>query len=76
MIDKQSCAGSPASSLVNPVLSAPHSVSMVDFDGDCMADLFLTLEEAGDPEKKYTEIYLRREHLAKPNATMPLIPGT
>ena len=27
----------------NPVLTTPHSVSMVDFDGDCLSDLFLTV---------------------------------
>ena len=31
------------SQLEAPQLTTPHSVSMVDFDGDCLADLFLTV---------------------------------
>ena len=33
---------------------------MVDFDGDCMADLFVTIQDL-TTGKKYYEIYLRRE---------------
>ena len=33
---------------------------MVDFDGDCMADLFLTVQDVSTG-RKYYEIYLRRE---------------
>jgi hypothetical protein len=39
-------------------LTTPHSVTLVDFDGDCISDLFVTVEDKG---KKYYEIYLRRE---------------
>ena len=39
-------------------LSVPHSVAMLDFDGDCMSDLFLTTEHAGET---WYEIYARRE---------------
>ena len=28
-------------------LTTPHSVSMIDFDGDCMSDLFLTVNDNG-----------------------------
>ena len=47
-----SCDG-PISKMRNPVLSQPHSVSLIDLDGDCLADLFLTLEEADDSSQKY-----------------------
>lgn len=79
MIDKETCHDGPKSPLVNPILSSPHSVSMVDFDGDCMADLFLTLQEADDPDKKYFEIYLRRERKPSTSETgnaKLTIPGT
>jgi len=39
-------------------LSIPHAVAMLDFDGDCMSDLFLTTEHAGE---HFYEIYIRRE---------------
>ena len=45
----------------NPMLTTPHSVSMPDFDGDCMSDLFLTIQDEHDPSKKVYEIYIRRE---------------
>ena len=79
MIDQDTCQGGPKSPLVNPILSTPQSVSMVDFDGDCMSDLFLTLQEADDPDKKYFEIYLRRERKTGVNETSrakSTIPGT
>ena len=41
-------------------LTVPHSVALVDFDGDCMADLFTTVQDLSTG-KKYYEIYLRRE---------------
>lgn len=59
MVD-QSCGGL-ASPLAAPELTTPHSVSMVDFDGDCLSDLFLTVQDPEKPSKKYYEIYLRRE---------------
>ena len=43
-------------------LTTPHSVTLVDFDGDCISDLFVTVEDKG---KKYYEIYLRRERAKK-----------
>ena len=33
---------------------------MIDFDGDCMADLFVTIQDL-TTGRKYYEIYLRRE---------------
>ena len=39
-------------------LSTPHSSAMVDFDGDCMVDLFVTIQSGG---RTYYETYLRRE---------------
>lgn len=44
-----------------PMLTSPHSVSRPDFDGDCMSDLFLTIQDQNDPSKKFYEIYIRRE---------------
>jgi len=35
--------GGVQSAVSNPELTTPHSVSMLDFDGDCMSDLFLTV---------------------------------
>ena len=52
--------GGKTSMISKPMLTTPHSVSMLDFDGDCMSDLFLTVEEQDNPGKKYYEIYVRR----------------
>lgn len=41
-------------------LSKPHSSSLIDFDGDCMSDLFLTINDVATG-KNYYEIYIRRE---------------
>ena len=41
-------------------LTNPHSASLIDFDGDCMADLFITIVDQTSG-KSYYEIYLRRE---------------
>ena len=39
-------------------LTTPHSTAMLDFDGDCMSDLFLTTKHGGE---NYYEFYMRRE---------------
>ena len=44
----------------NKRLTVPHSIGLVDFDGDCMADLFITIQDL-TTGRKYYEIYLRRE---------------
>ena len=41
-------------------LTVPHSIALIDFDGDCMADLFVTVQDL-TTGKKFYEIYLRRE---------------
>ena len=41
-------------------LSIPHSSALVDFDGDCLSDLFLTVTDQ-TTGKSYYEIFLRRE---------------
>ena len=41
MVDKE--CGGITSMIEEPELTTPHSVSMIDFDGDCMSDLFLTV---------------------------------
>ena len=46
------------SPLASKSLTKPHSTAMIDFDGDCMTDLFVTVKSGG---KSYYEIYLRRE---------------
>ena len=38
----------------------PHSSSMIDLDGDCLSDLFLTVKDVSTGTYFY-EIYLRRE---------------
>ena len=62
MVD-ENCYGADSikSKIDAPMLTTPHSVSMVDFDGDCMADLFITIEDENDPSKKHYELYLRQE---------------
>ena len=41
-------------------LSLPHSSSLIDLDGDCLSDLFLTVKDV-NTGKYFYEIYLRRE---------------
>jgi hypothetical protein len=41
-------------------LSVPHTAAMIDFDGDCLSDLFVTVTDALTG-RNYYEIYLRRE---------------
>ena len=45
----------------NKRMTVPHSAALIDFDGDCLADLFLTVQDL-TTGKKFYEIYLRREH--------------
>ena len=52
--------GGVASQIKEPMLTTPHSVSMVDFDGDCMSDLFMTVKDESS-SKVFYEIYIRRE---------------
>jgi hypothetical protein len=59
MVDPE--CGGKQSLVTKPELTTPHSVSMIDFDGDCLSDLFLTVQEQDAPNKKYYEIYVRRE---------------
>jgi len=42
------------------ILSTPHSASLIDLDGDCMSDLFLTVYDPTSG-RNYYEIYIRRE---------------
>ena len=53
--DAESACITPFSS---KALSTPHSTAMVDFDGDCMVDLFVTVQSGG---RTYYETYIRRE---------------
>jgi hypothetical protein len=55
--------GGLQSQLKEPKLTNPHSVSMVDFDGDCLSDLFMTVQDE-KTGKMFYEIYLRRENKA------------
>jgi predicted PilT family ATPase len=38
----------------------PHTSSLIDLDGDCLSDLFLTVKDVSTGNYYY-EIYLRRE---------------
>ena len=53
--------GCISSDMSHKRLTIPHSTAMIDFDGDCMADLFMTVQDVSTG-RKYYEIYLRREH--------------
>lgn len=57
---RDSSEGCIASDPSQKRLTIPHSATMIDFDGDCMADLFLTVQDVSSG-RKYYEIYLRRE---------------
>lgn len=46
--------------IIKRKVSMPHSVSLIDIDGDCMADLFLTVVDPST-QKTYYELYIRRE---------------
>lgn len=54
--EEEGCIGKP---IENKRLTVPHSTALVDFDGDCMADLFVTVQDL-TTGKKFYEIYLRR----------------
>lgn len=41
-------------------LTTPHSSALIDFDGDCLSDLFITIIDQASG-KAYYEIYIRRE---------------
>ena len=61
--------GGVNSKVTNPSLTTPHSVSMIDFDGDCLSDLFLTIQDDDNPSKKYYEIYTRQEQKEESSKT-------
>lgn len=54
---KEGCTRKP---LENKRLTVPHSIALIDIDGDCMADLFMTVMDL-TTGKKFYEILLRRE---------------
>ena len=60
MVDPE--CGGLNSKIDAPSLTSPHSVSMVDFDGDCLDDLFITVQDE-QRSKAYYEIYVRRERV-------------
>ena len=49
LVDKD-CGGA-ASVVAKPMLTTPHTVSLIDFDGDCLADLFITIQDEDDPTR-------------------------
>ena len=61
MLVKDETVGCISSKISKKKLSTPHSVSMIDLDGDCMSDLFLTITDK-NTGKSYYEIYHRREY--------------
>ena len=60
MLVKDETEGCISRTLPKATLSQPHSSSMIDFDGDCVSDLFLTVKDQATGTTYY-EIYLRRE---------------
>ena len=67
MIVRDPNEGCISGDMAHKRLTIPHSVAMVDFDGDCLSDLFLTVQDVSSG-RKYYEIYLRREF----SETMPI----
>jgi hypothetical protein len=65
MLVKDETEGCISRTLPKATLSQPHSSSMIDLDGDCVSDLFLTVKDLASG-LSYYEIYLRRER------TMPM----
>jgi len=55
MLVKDETVGCLHSNLKGRVLSTPHSSAFFDLDGDCMADLFLTVT---DGSKSYYQIFV------------------
>lgn len=54
--ETEGCLGRTAGTVYHRKLSTPHSVSMVDFDGDCLSDLFMTVVDSSTG-KTYYEIF-------------------
>ena len=52
--------GCMSKTLSSVELSLPHSASLIDLDGDCISDLFLTVKDTSS-DKYFYEIYLRRD---------------
>lgn len=42
---KDESEGCIARQLDSKILTTPHSAAIVDFDGDCMSDLFVTVKD-------------------------------
>jgi hypothetical protein len=58
MLVRDETEGCISRTLPKSQLTQPHSSSLIDLDGDCISDLFLTVT---DGTTSYYEIYLRRE---------------
>ena len=63
MLVKDETVGCLSKTLPKVKLSQPHSSSLIDFDGDCLSDLFLTVTDISSGINYY-EIYLRREKIS------------
>jgi len=63
MLVQDETVGCISKRMPDAVLSQPHSASLIDLDGDCISDLFLTVQNEG---VSYYEIYLRREPIVDP----------
>jgi hypothetical protein len=45
MLVKDETEGCMSKTLPKQKLTTPHSASLIDLDGDCLSDLFLTVED-------------------------------
>jgi hypothetical protein len=45
MLVRDETEGCISKSLAKQKLTTPHSASLIDLDGDCLSDLFLTVED-------------------------------
>jgi hypothetical protein len=68
MLVKDETVGCLSKTLPKVKLSQPHSSSLIDFDGDCLSDLFLTVADISTGISYY-EIYLRREKISVTDET-------
>lgn len=47
MLVQDETVGCISKTIPSAILSTPHSASMIDLDGDCISDLFLTVQSGG-----------------------------
>ena len=62
MLVQDETEGCMSKQLSSVQLAQPHFSSVIDLDGDCLSDLFLTVRDV-ETGRHFYEIYLRRERL-------------